>query len=119
MLYQDYTIYKLQREHSFAFTLLILISSIVIADPKSQLDLPDEFNKLTVDAVFERGNKSRKSNKEHEWRKPEKEKKTEVRWGAKSIYEGNDQLDPFSPSATSVTDPLKSPEAARQFELRF
>ena len=83
---------------------------MVIADPKSQLNLPDNFNNLNVDTIFSRG---------ENLRKPKQERKRVVRWGAKSIYEGNNQLDPFSPSSKELGGGIKSPEVAPQFELRF
>ncbi len=115
-----YSIDQLQREYFFAFALLLLISTIVLADPNSQLDLPEEFNALNVDTIFSRGEEWRKpKSKENEWRKPKQEQKREVRWGAKSIYEGNNQLDPITPSAKRGGSALNTPEAAPQFELRF
>lgn len=118
---QLYYIDKLPREHKFACALLLLISSIVIADPKSQLDLPDEFNNLNVDDIFSREEKLRSPTKEeNEWRKPKQATtKREVRWGAKSIYEENDLLDPFSPSAKRSSGLNKTPEVTPQFQLRF
>ena len=62
----------------------------------------------------------RKTEKEeNEWRKPKQKRKRVVRWGAKSIYEGNNQLDPFSPSSKELGGGIKSPKVAPQFELRF
>jgi len=116
-----YCIVMLQREYSFAFALLLLISTIVIADPTSQLDLPDEFNNLNVDDIFSRGEEWREpESKENEWRKPKQgTTKREVRWGAKSIYEDNDEIDPFSPSPRKSGEIIRSPEPAHQFQLRF
>ncbi len=116
-----YSIDRLQREYFFAFALLLLISTIVLADPNSQLGLPDEFNNLNVDSIFSRGEDWREPKaKENEWRKPKQQTpRREVRWGAKSIYEENDQLDPFSPSVKSGGSALNTPKAAPQFELRF
>lgn len=117
---QLYYIGKLPREYSFTFALLLLISSIVIADPKAQLDLPDDFNNLNVDAIFSREEGLRKpQEEENEWRKPKQKQKREVRWGAKSIYEGNNQLDPFSPSKNKSGKVSETPEVPPQFELRF
>jgi len=120
LLPQLYYFGKLPREYTYTFALLLLISSIVIADPNSQLDLPDDFNNLNVDTIFSREESMRKpETEENEWRKPKPKQKREVRWGAKSIYEANPQLDPFSSSSKGVGKGIKSPEAAPQFELRF
>ena len=43
----QYTTYSLNNEFWFLLLVLILLSSIVIADP--ELGLPDEFNELNVD----------------------------------------------------------------------
>jgi len=120
LISQLYYFGKLPREYTYPFALLLLISSIVIADPNSQLDLPDGFNNLNVDSIFSREESMRKpETEENEWRKPKPKQKREVRWGAKSIYEANPQLDPFSSSSKGVDKGTKSPEAAPQFELRF
>ena len=50
---------------------------------------------------------------------PNKNKEREVRWGTKSIYEADPQLDPFGSSSKVIGEGSKSPEAAPQFQLRF
>ena len=107
------------REYIYVFSILLFISSIVIADPKSQLDLPDEFNKLSVDEVFERGNKQ-KAKEENEWRKTKKDTdQSNVRWGAKSIYEDDENFDPFFSDSENSKDISDAPEATRQFQIKF
>lgn len=109
------------REHSFALFLLLLISSIVIADPTTQLNLPSEFDNISVDTIFERGNEWREPEEEkNQWREPTKEKqRREVRWGARNIYD--EDFDPFNPSANDegARKSIKSPEPQRQFQIRF
>lgn len=121
MLYQAAYIDEQPREHSYVYFFLLFITSIAIADPASQLDLPDEFNNVSVDTIFERGNEWRKQEEEeNEWRNTEEEtSRKEVRWGAKNIYE--DDFDPFD-SSTKELDTRRSnrtPEPQRQFQLRF
>ncbi len=120
MLPQVYYFGGLPQEYSYTFALLLLISSIVIADPNSQLDLPDDFNNLNVDTIFSREESMREPKQEEkEWRRPKQKQKREVRWGAKSIYEGDPQLEPFGSSSKNVSKGSKTPEAAPQFQLRF
>lgn len=120
MLPQLYYFNKPLQEYSYTFALLLLISTIVIADPNSQLDLPDNFNNLNVDTIFSREENMREPKEEEvEWRKPEQKQKREVRWGAKSIYEGDPRLEPFGSSSKDVSKTSKTPEAAPQFQLRF
>jgi hypothetical protein len=46
-----------------------------MADPSSQLDLPDDFNNLDVEANFCSGKQLREPEKqENEWRKPDTQK---------------------------------------------
>lgn len=117
---QPYYIGKLPREDSFAIAVLLLISSMVIADPKAQLDLPDDFNNLNVDTIFSRGEDLRKpKEEENAWRTPKQERKREVRWGAKSIYEGNNHLDPLGSSTRRLGKITETPEVTPQFQLRF
>ncbi|MGI9228127.1 MAG: hypothetical protein ACR2PU_04980 [Gammaproteobacteria bacterium] len=108
------------REYTYVISLLLFISSIVIADPKSQIDVPDEFNKLTVDAVFERGNKQKKAKDENDRRKTKKDTdQSNVRWGAKSIYEDDENFDPFFSSSENSNDITDIPEATRQIQIKF
>ncbi len=82
--------------------------------------MSDEFNILTVDTVFNRGNKLRSSSgSEHEWKKSKEKQKINGRWGARSIYEDRKDIDPFN---TNTNEPGKItgvPESTRRFELRF
>lgn len=121
MLLQLYYFGKLPREYTYPFALLLLISSIVIADPNSQLDLPDDFNNLNVDSIFSREESMREPKKEeNEWRKPEPQvQKREVRWGTRNIYEANDDLDPFTPPPRRQGEIIRNPEASPQLEIRF
>lgn len=118
----QYTTYSLNNEFWFLLLVLILLSSIVIADP--ELGLPDEFNELNVDTIFSNGSKFRKPEKEEEieWRakdsKPQ-ELNTNIRWGATSIYENSDDPDPFGSNSDQSNKVLRSPEASPQLEIRF
>ena len=83
-------------EHRLALALLLLASSIVIADSTLKLDFPDEFYLQSTDTKFSRNNHSYHADKEEpRWRKPASSSSPAVRWGAKSIYEENSQLDPI------------------------
>ena len=104
--------------------MLLLISTIVLADPN--LDLPDEFNELNVDAIFDRGDKFREpgTEEENKWRAKDEESlelDTNVRWGAASIYEDSDDPDPFDTNNDDEEKNklLRSPEATPQLEIRF
>lgn len=109
------------RDFTYSFSILLLISSIVIADPKTQLDLPNEFQHLSADEVFERGNKQKTIEEENEWREnKEKSKQLNVRWGAKSIYEGEKkEFDPFFSSSKENKKINEVPEATRQIQIKF
>ncbi len=115
-------IYKGDTKQEFYLPLigLILISSIVIADPQSQLNLPDEFNNINVDDIFSREENMRQEDKEEiEWRAPkETPSKKEVRWGAKSIYEDNKNLDPTT-SEPAQPNALDDRQATPQLQIRF
>ena len=107
------------REYFYVLSALLLISSIVIADPNSQLNLPDDFEQLSVDEVFMRGDKQ-KDVEENEWRKTKKESdKSNVRWGAKSIYEDQKDIDPFFSTSNNSNDISDVPEATRQIQIKF
>lgn len=100
-----------------------MISTIVIADPNSELNLPDNFNHLTVDEVFSEDNWREPEEEEIEWREPEKNSSRpsrEVRWGAQIPYEDNNELDPIvSPSENRPSGVVKTPEVTPQFQIRF
>ncbi len=86
----------LPREHRLALVLLLFASSIVIADTTLRLDFPDEFYLQSTDKKFSRNNQSYQADKqEPRWRNPADSSSPTVRWGAKSIYEENSQLDPI------------------------
>lgn len=105
--------------YRLALALFLLISSIVIADSTLKLDFPDEFYLQSTDKKLSRDNQTYHADKEEpKWRKPASSASPTVRWGAKSIYEENKQLDPLV--GTQGTG--QSSEAiylAPQLELRF
>lgn len=123
MLFTPYFVDRPQQDNSFYLVLLLLISTIVIADPNSELNLPDDFNHLTVDEVFNEENWREPEKEEIEWRKSEKNPtrpSREVRWGAQIPYEDNNELDPIvSPSENRPSGVAKTPEVAPQFQIRF
>jgi hypothetical protein len=107
-------------KHRLALVLILLTSSIVIADSTLKLDLPDEFYLQSTDTKFSRDSKTYYSDKEEpKWRKPASTSSPTVRWGVnKSIYEKNNQLDPM----LSTQSPDKGAESIHltpQFEMRF
>lgn len=108
------------RKYSYVLSVLVLLSSIVIADPKSQIDLPDEFTGLSTDTVFNRGEEVKDNKIDNEWRKPKKEPdQSNVRWGATSIYDNNENIDPFFSGSEKTKEVTDTPEAARQIQIRF
>ena len=123
MLFAPYFVDRPQQDNSFSLALLLLISTIVIADPNSELNLPDDFNHLTVDEVFNEENWRVPEKEEIEWRKSEKNPtrpSREIRWGAQIPYEDNNELDPIvSPSKNRPSGVVKTPEVAPQFQIRF
>jgi hypothetical protein len=107
-------------KHRLALVLILLTSSIVIADSTLKLDLPDEFYLQSTDTKFSRDSQTYHTDKEEpKWRKPASASSPTVRWGAnKSIYEENNQLDPM----LSTQSPDKGAESINltpQFEMRF
>ena len=123
MLFAPYFVDRPQQDNSFSLALLLLISTIVIADPNSELNLPDDFNHLTVDEVFNEENWRVPEKEEIEWRKSEKNPtrpSREIRWGAQIPYEDNNELDPIvSSSKNRPSGVVKTPEVAPQFQIRF
>lgn len=133
---QQFLLYTGQtsKEIYIGFLILVLFSSLVIADPNSQLNLPEGFE-LNVDAIFERENKLRQPKqdenvwREKEFRQPGQEENAwedkserssrEVRWGAKSIYEANPNRDPFNYNDNNPRTVVKPVDVTPQFELRF
>lgn len=133
---QQFPLYTSQtsKEIYIGFLILVLFSSLVIADPNSQLNLPEGFE-LNVDAIFERENKLRQpKQEENAWREkelqqPDQEENAwedkserssrEVRWGAKSIYEANPNRDPFNFNDNNPRTVVKPVDVTPQFELRF
>lgn len=122
MQFSLYFVDKYQQDSSFIIALLFMISTIVIADPNSELNLPDNFNHLTVDEVFSEDN-WREPEEEIEWREPVRNSSRpsrEVRWGAQTPYEDNNELDPIvSPSENRPSGVVKTPEVTPQFQIRF
>lgn len=122
MQFSLYFVDKYQQDNSFIIALLFMISTIVIADPNSELNLPDNFNHLTVDEVFSEDN-WREPEEEIEWREPVRNSSRpsrEVRWGAQTPYEDNNELDPIvSPSENRPSGVVKTPEVTPQFQIRF
>ena len=114
-----------QQDNTIIIAMLLLLSSIVIADPNSGLNLPDNFSRLTVDDVLTSDDNWREpEEEENEWRKAEEKTTTkpsrEVRWGAQIPYENDAELDPIvSPSENQPSGVVKTPEITPQFQLRF
>ena len=106
-------------EHQLALALLLLASSIVIADTTLKLDFPDEFYLQSTDTKFSRDNRTYHIDKtEPRWRKAASTPSPTVRWGAKSIYEENSHLDPFLDTQGSdhTTETIR---LNPQLEIRF
>ena len=105
----------------------MLVSSIVIADPSSQLNLSDDFNNLTVDDVLTSEDNWREPEEkdEIEWREsketpPPPTGRAEVRWGAQIPYEDDNELNPIvTPSESGPSGVVKTPEIEPQFQIRF
>jgi len=113
-----------QQDNTIIIAMLLVISSIVIADPNSGLNLPDDFSHLTVDDVLTSADNWREpEEEEHEWRKPAKTsapRSREVHWGAQTPYENDAELDPIvSPSENRPSGVVKTPEITPQFQIRF
>jgi len=82
--------------YRLALALFLFVSSIVIADSALELDFPDEFYLQPTDKKLSRGSQAYRADKEEpKWRKPKSSSSPTVRWGGKSIYEDNKQLDPL------------------------
>ena len=106
-------------EHQLTLVLLLLVSSIAIADSTLKLDFPDKFYLQSNDTKFSRNNQSYQTDKkEPRWRKSENSASSTVRWGAKSIYEENSQLDPIlsTQGTGQATDAIY---LNPQLEIRF
>ena len=115
-----------KQDYSYTFALLLLISSIVIADPSSQLNLPDNFNSLTVDDVLTGEENWREPEEDEiEWREtketsPPSTGRAEVRWGAQTPYENDNELNPIvTPSESGPSGVVRTPEIEPQFQIRF
>lgn len=126
MLLTSYLAGSSQQDYSYSFVLLLLISSIVVADPSRQLNLTDDFNTLTVDDVLTGEDNWRESQKEEiEWRESNEKqtqpsRRREVRWGAQVPYDEDNNLNPIvSPSQNRPSGVVKNPEVAPQFQIRF
>ncbi len=109
----------LPREHRLALVLLLFASSIVIADTTLRLDFPDEFYLQSTDKKLSRDNQTYRADKEEpEWRKPADSSSPTVRWGAKSIYEENKQLEPLI-GTQGTGEAAETIYVNPQLELRF
>jgi len=105
--------------YRLALALFLLISSIVIADSTLKLDFPDEFYLQSTDKKLSRDNQTYRADKEEpKWRKPASSASPTVRWGAKSIYEENKQLDPLV-GTQGTGQSSETIYLAPQLELRF
>ncbi len=105
--------------YRLTFALFLLVSSIVIADSTLKLDFPDEFYLQSTDKKLSRGSQTYHADKEEpKWRKPASSSSPTVRWGAKSIYEENKQLDPLVGSQSSGQS-TETIYLNPQLELRF
>lgn len=105
--------------YRLALALFLLVSSIVIADSTLKLDFPDEFYLQPTDKKLSRGSQTYHADKEEpKWRKPASSSSPTVRWGAKSIYEENKQMDPLVGSQSSGQS-TETIYLNPQLELRF
>jgi len=105
--------------YRLALALLFLVSSIVIADSTLKLDFPDEFYLQSTDKKLSRDNQTYRADKEElEWRKPADSSSPTVRWGAKSIYEENKQLEPLI-GTQGTGEAAETIYVNPQLELRF
>ena len=106
-------------EHRLALALLLLASSIAIADSTLKLDFPDEFYLQSTDTKFSRNSQSYQADKdEPKWRKSASPSSPTVRWGAQSIYEENNQLDPLL-GTQGTGQATESIYLNPQLEIRF
>ncbi len=98
----------------------VFISSIVIAEQNIPLDLGLSLDSGNVENILNR----------RDWREPDEEKNSwrqqqnvthqeNYTWGAISIYEQNNQLDPILAEENEPTDLIDDREAAPKFQLRF
>ena len=105
--------------HWLVFSLFLLVPPIVIADSTLKLDFPDEFYLQSNETKFTRGNQTYRSDKEEpKWRKPASPSSPSMRWGAKTIYEENNQLEPLL-GTTGNGQAAETIHLNPQLELRF
>jgi len=105
--------------YRLALALFLLVSSIVIADSTLKLDFPDEFYLQSTDKKLSRSSQTYRADKEEpKWREPASSSSPTVRWGAKSIYEENKQLDPLV-GTQGTGQSAETIYLTPQLELRF
>lgn len=105
--------------HRLALPLFLLVSSIVIADSTLKLDFPDEFYLQSNETKFSRGDQTYRSDKEEpKWREPASPSSPSMRWGAKTIYEENNQLEPLL-GTVGTGQAAETINLNPQLELRF
>ncbi len=105
--------------HRLALPLFLLASSIVIADSTLKLDFSDEFYLQSNETKFSRGNQPYRPDKEEpKWRKPASPSSPSMRWGAKTIYDENNQLEPLL-GAEGTGQAAETINLNPQLELRF
>jgi len=116
---QFYHVGKQYNDYTFFIALLLLISSIVIADPSIPLDLSLDLGTENVDKILSREDWREPDPEENEWRQTPTEITPIDLWSTKSIYERDRQLDPIISDVNRPSNIIDSREAAPQFQLRF
>lgn len=114
-----YYVGKECNDYTFLIALLLLITSIVIADPNVPLDLSLDLGVENVDTILSREDWREPDEDENEWRQAPANMTPDDRWSTDSIYESDHRLEPIVPSYDRPGNILDSRQAAPQFKRRF
>lgn len=116
MLLVDARFVVASQENLNVFLLLLLVSSFVLADPESSLDINKELPELNVMAILNEKQWREEKSEEDGWRESKNSSGSNSRWGGYSIHEANDDLLTIESHEGLILDSRK---AASQFKLRF
>ncbi len=106
-----------EQESMYVLLLLLLISTMVMAEPESNLDIDNEVPELNVLSILNEED-WRNIDSEEKWRRPQEKSASKVRWGGYSIHQENEQVPGMIPTEAEL-DTMDRRKPVSQFNLEF
>ena len=106
-----------EQEHRFFLLLLLLFSTWVMAETESNFDVDTNLTELNILVILNEDDWRSKGSDE-EWRKPEEQSDSKVRWGGYSIHQESDQQPGLIPTKSEL-DTIDRRKPVSQFKMKF